>query len=272
LSGDGADEFLGGYPTYRATALAARLGPWIPSRLAQAVGRAVWGGTPGAEGRLPVAEILGRLVTALPEGERAHVLWRRLGPPAALAALAGPALRATNGADVLAVYRSAMTGGTGAVDRAMLADQRYYLPGDLLRKTDAMSMAVGLEVRVPFLDRRMMDLAGRIDARLLTGLMGPGKRVARALAKARGAPEPLVRASKRGFNVPVARLLRGALAPMAERVLSRDADRFAPLLDPLGVRRLWTEHRERRFNHGYLLWALLVFGIWQDTLPAAEPT
>ena len=65
-----------------------------------------------------------------------------------------------------------------------------------------MSMATGLEVRVPFLDRRVMDFAGKLDLSLLTPLAGPDKRILRAVAARYGAPAVISRGRKRGFQVP----------------------------------------------------------------------
>jgi asparagine synthase (glutamine-hydrolysing) len=147
-------------------------------------------------------------------------------------------------------------------DAALLADQAFYLPGDMLQKVDRMSMAASLEIRVPFLDRRMMDLAGRIDLRLLTPWLPPDKRVLRELLRRWGGSAEVAGAAKRGFNVPLAAMLRGPLKGLGERYLDRQADALEPHLAPSAVRRLWTEHLTGRRNHGYAVWSLLVFAIW----------
>ena len=175
--------------------------------------------------------------------------------------LLGDALRGVHQEAAFQSYEAAMAGGASVTDRALLGDQRHYLPGDLLHKSDAMSMAAGLELRVPFLDRRIMDLAGRFDVALLNQGCGHGKLVARRLLKFYEAPTEIVRGAKRGFNVPVARLLRTSLAPLGERLLRREADAFAPWLRPEAVVKLWDDHIACRHNHGYLVWALLVHRI-----------
>ncbi|TCR66936.1 asparagine synthase (glutamine-hydrolyzing) [Rhizobium sp. BK376] len=266
LSGDGADEFLGGYSTYRATRFAAKFGGYVPNVAARSLGRLLWRMRPASEHRLPVTEALARLITALPHGEAAHTRWRRLGPEWATHAIAGSDLKqAISQTDAFSRYRSVMNGSASVTDRALLADQRYHLPGDLLRKTDAMSMAAGLEVRVPFLDRRIMDLAGRMDVPLLMGCISGNKLVARNLLKSLGAPEMVAKGAKQGFNVPVARLLRGPLAPLANRYFSDEVDAFAPLFRPAEIKRLWLDHLACEFNHGYLLWALLVYAVWMNS-------
>jgi asparagine synthase (glutamine-hydrolysing) len=154
--------------------------------------------------------------------------------------------------------------GQSLVDRCLVADQRFHLPAGLLMKADAMSMAHSLELRVPFLDRRIMDFAGRCHADLLTPMRGPTKRLLRTALRHYGAPDDIVRDRKRGFNTPLARLLRTALSNLAQRHFSTEADRLAPYLQPGAVRRLWQEHKEGRANHAYTLWPILTFGIWLE--------
>ncbi|MDX2235656.1 MAG: asparagine synthase (glutamine-hydrolyzing) [Hyphomonadaceae bacterium] len=262
LSGDGADEFFAGYPTLQATRIAGAVGRMAPRGLMRAAANTVWMLDAAAETRMPPTETAGRFLSGLPEADRAHARWRQLAPDPVWRSVLGPALRATlAGFDPFAGYVAAMGDEGSLPDRAMIADQRHHLPADMLRKVDAMSMAASLEIRVPFLDRRMMDLAGRIDFRVLRDA-GGGKRPLRRLAALKGAPDALAGGPKRGFNTPVARLLRGPLAALAGDLLDTNADRLSPLLDPMAVRALWRDHAARRANHGYLLWAILVFAVW----------
>src|SRR5205085_2858909 len=127
------------------------------------------------------------------------------------------------------------------LDRAMIADQRFHLQS-VLAKVDAMSMANSLEVRVPLLDRRIMDLAGKIDVSLLNPApKGPPKLVLRKLAERLGMPQSVATARKKGFNVPIARLLRRDLAPIGDEVLDRNADVLAPYVVPAAL--IWVLSR-----------------------------
>ncbi|MGA2448255.1 MAG: asparagine synthase (glutamine-hydrolyzing) [Polyangiaceae bacterium] len=264
LSGDGGDEFFGGYPTYRATRIAEYARRIVPSTAADLLGRRVLPLGARSSARVSAWDVMGRFLLGMSCGAvDAHAEWRRLLPRHEMPRIYGPELARILDEDPLAGYKSALRdAGDTTVDRCLLADQRYYLPADMLMKVDAMSMAHGMEVRVPFLDRRIMDLAGRIDARLLTPWRGPDKLVLREAARRAGAPRTIVSGKKRGLNVPILHMLRGELAPMAERVLCVDGERLAPLLDPAGLRRMWTEHKEGRVNHSYALWAILSLGTW----------
>jgi len=264
LTGDGGDEFFGGYPTYRASRIAARIGGALPRPLWRLLARAALVAAAGDERRVPPLEKVGRFAAGLagPPGH-AHAQWRRHCMDWHLDALRGPALRPFAGALPTAPYADAYGGRTGGIDRLMEADQRHYLPADLLAKADSASMAHGLEVRVPLLDRRIMDLAGTIHADLLTPPRGPDKLVLRRLLDRMGGA-PAASAPKQGFNVPIARLLRGPLRALGDRLLDAGADRWAPALDPGGVRALWHAHLDRRANNAYPVWGLLVLGLWLD--------
>lgn len=265
LSGDGADEFFAGYGTYRATQIAASIGGAIPTGLLETLAKMALKARSGTDARYPSLQILGRLLQGLRSGMYSHAEWRRYAMPWECQQLYGIAMLEYLAIDPLEDYKRSMNkqvGGT-ILDRAMLADQVHYLPGDMLLKADAMSMAHGLEVRVPFLDRRIMDFAGRLSPKLLGGMIstGPKRFLRRALAD-RGAPRSIVSRRKTGFNVPVADMLRGHLSRLATDVFERRSDAFSPYLEPGAVRALWLQHRDGMVDHGYLLWTLLTLGIW----------
>ncbi len=264
LAGDGADEFFGGYPTYKASRVAGWLGPFVPASLANTLGQMLAASMGQSETRLPKTEVAVRFLLGLaaPAGTE-HVEWRRLTPRHLLPSLYGSAMRPLANHDPLATYRAAVDqSGGNILDRCLIADQRIYLPGDMLAKVDRMSMAHGLEIRVPFLDRRIMEIAGQIDGRLLAPLRGPTKRVLRhALCKLK-APADVVEGRKKGFNVPIARLLRSELRGIGDILFERNPDLFEPFLVPDTLRALWREHLARSRNHAYCLWAIMIFGAW----------
>ena len=263
LSGDGGDEFFGGYDTYRATRMARRIGRLVPSALWHAAGRLAYSAAGRSEARLPAAAVAARFALGLAAGRpHAHVQWRRLVPDFAIGRLYGSALHGVASADPLGAYGALIDQAEGDyLDRCMVADQRFHLQS-ILAKVDTMSMAHSLEVRVPLLDRRVMELAGECHASLLCPPGGPQKRLLREAAARWGAPAAVVAEGKRGFNTPIAALLRETFRASADRVLDAEAGRLEPWLRADGVRELWRAHRDRRANHGYALWPILVLGTW----------
>ena len=271
LSGDGGDEFFGGYDTYTATRIAEIARHCVPRKVAGMVGRFAYDAVGGNEMRLPAAAQLARFALGLGEpGDRPHLQWRRLVPRFIAEQVYGAELSGLASTDPFSEYAQYYSEPHAKVlDRALYADQRFHLQS-VLAKVDAMSMAHGLEVRVPILDRRVMDLAGAIDISLLNpSPKGPPKYVLRQLAERLGMPVSAARARKRGFNVPIAQLMRrGGLQGICDRVLDRDADVFAPYLKPDPIRSLWKDHRESKADNAFALWPILTLGIWKAGLAA----
>lgn len=270
LSGDGGDEFFGGYDTYRASRLAAQLAP-LPRSLLNVAGRFAYRSAAANEKRMPFPAVAARFALGLANGGAyAHTQWRRLLPAFLITKLYGPELLPLAGESPYAEYEKLMDESPGElVDRCLLADQQFHLPS-VLAKVDAMSMAHSLEVRVPLLDRRIMEFAGRCSTELLVPRHGAGKLLLRQAAARLGAPRMVLEARKRGFNVPLANLLRNALAPLAEECLERSPDILSPYFSPDSVRRLWREHRDRRTNHEFALWPILMLAVWLGT-PVKRP-
>lgn len=262
LSGEGGDELLAGYETYRADRVA---------RLYQALPRAATGLLKAAVARLPVTSGKAsfdykarRFVrfAELPPADR-HYGWKVLFPPDELAALwhgeeADPQL-------ALTLFRRLHDeAGTDPVNRLLALDAQVYLPDDLLVKVDRMSMAFGLETRVPFLDLPLVEGLSRLSSRWKLR----GMRTKHLLRAAAGSllPKEIMRRPKAGFSVPMADWMRTVLRDRMEEILRPGRIDGGGLLDLGAARRLWDAHLARREDHSRNLWCLLVFQCWRDTL------
>jgi len=268
LTGDGADEFFGGYETFRASRVANVIAPVVPRWLARIAADQLFSLGRSGEKKVPASEKTARLLSGIAYGNGVqHPQWRRHLYPHTMERIYGPLLRELASAiDPLDEYARAIESESGSLlDRCLLGDQTYYLPGDLLVKSDAMSMAHGVEVRVPFLDRRIMELAGKLHVSLLTPFWGPDKRLLRLALQKTGVEPGIAKGEKKGFNVPVAYHLRNGLRQLAERLFARNADVLEPYICSEGLAAVWREHRERRANHGYTLWTLLTLAVWRES-------
>jgi asparagine synthase (glutamine-hydrolysing) len=257
LSGDGGDELFGGYSRYRQMNGLQHLLP-LPGRLRHGVARALRGvpmqpfrAHPGARTAIDRARRVAGLLeerspTSMYEAHlrywsaEEHLVDGATVPEAALPS------------DDLPTYGEWM----------QLRDTLDYLPGDILCKVDRASMAASLEVRVPFLDPRVLEFAWSLPAALkFDGWQG--KRVLRALIH-RYVPATLVDRPKMGFGIPAADWLRGPLRPWAEALLSPERLLRDGLLQVGPIRKAWREHLSGQYDHHTRLWAVLMLNAWID--------
>ncbi len=142
------------------------------------------------------------------------------------------------------------------IDRAQYADIRIWLPGDILTKTDRMSMAVSLEAREPLLDHRLVEFAARLPVAMrIRG--GTGKYVMKK-AMERYLPDSVLYRPKMGFVTPIAGWFRGALAGEAIRVAGDSALARTGWFDMRLIARLAEKHRAGVSDNSRLLWQLLI--------------
>jgi asparagine synthase (glutamine-hydrolysing) len=269
LSGDGGDELFAGYNRYAFAA-----GPWsalkrLPVALREFGARMMRGLSPASWNRL-LAPLPRRLMPSLP-GDKIYKMADVL---------------ALDDADIF--YRTlvsqwrapeSIVGGASEprgilwdqtvkeaipdfVDRMQFLDLVTYLPDDILTKVDRASMAIGLEVRVPLLDHRLVDFAFRLPSRFKRR-NGVDKWLLRQVLY-RHVPQKLVERPKMGFAVPMDSWLRGELREWAEALLAPSRLSADGLLRPELIRRAWQEHLGGSRNWQYLLWTVLMLQAWRE--------
>jgi asparagine synthase (glutamine-hydrolysing) len=266
LSGEGGDEMLAGYETYRARKIAA-----LYARLPRAIGAGL---VPAVVSRLPVSHAkvsfdykAKRFVTgAYLSPAAGHLWWKTILDEDAKAALYGPG---GGGLEPTArLFESLYAESDGAeLDRLQYVDGLLYLPDDILVKVDRMSMAHSLESRVPFLDRAMMELSRRIPRELR--LKGFTTKYLLKRAMAGRLPASVTGGKKRGFNVPMPQWLAGELRDFMRDTLSPGRIRAHGVFDPRAVQQLMGEHVDKVRDHSRALWTLLVLSVWMDDVLGA---
>jgi asparagine synthase (glutamine-hydrolysing) len=152
------------------------------------------------------------------------------------------------------------TDGAAHLDRLLSLNLQTYLLDDLLPKVDRMSMAHGLEVRSPFLDRELIEFAMRIPPSLK--IRGPRLKYILKRAVEDLIPVGLLNRRKRGFGVPIARWFRSDLASYVDSTLGAGDARIRQHLAGEVVTTLIQEHRSRRRDHAHALWALLTLEVF----------
>jgi asparagine synthase (glutamine-hydrolysing) len=255
LSGEGGDELFGGYYTYAADLLAARVGGL--ARLARPLVERL----PTSSRKASFDYRAKRFVRAahLQPLERHHG-WKEIFSPDARAELTGR--RSSFDPVDLLRARYAETEGADELARLQDVDLGIYLVDDLLVKTDRASMAHSLEARVPYLDTVVTNLALALPTR--HKVRGLAKKVLLRKAAEPLLPREIVRGKKRGFSIPAAAWLRGELVPFARETLSTDTLRRQGFFRPEPVHRLLDDHVAGREDLSRQLWGLLAFTLWHE--------
>lgn len=153
------------------------------------------------------------------------------------------------------------------IDNAMLWDQVGYLPDDNLVKGDRSSMAVGMELRLPLLDHRVIEYSWRLPLEM-KNKQGVSKAVLRQLLY-RYVPRELIERPKMGFSVPIGAWLKGPLRDWSESLLSKEALE-ASGLSASPIRAGWFEHCEGTRDHSNQLWTILMYQMWRGSLSGPQ--
>jgi asparagine synthase (glutamine-hydrolysing) len=274
LAGDGGDEAFAGYPRHRATQL---LGLWtsLPEQLRQ--------GLSAAERRIPEqAEALPLLRQArrflrTGAGDFAETYrdWLTFLPQAELAGILQPQTRAALGQTIardLGNVLASMDACAGAdpVDRACYTDIGNFLPDNVLRESDRVSMRHALEVRVPLADRRVLQFGLQLPVAVKLprsslvrrgGGAGEAKKVLREVAR-QWLPRDVIDAPKQGFGAPMGAWLGTVLRQEVEQALDRDRMLARGVVQPEVAARWWHEHQTGQRDRTWPLWSLLVLERW----------
>jgi asparagine synthase (glutamine-hydrolysing) len=265
LSGEGGDEMLAGYETYRARRLAA----WY-ARLPHALGAGL---VPTVVRHLPVSHDkvsfdykAKRFVTGayLPPAA-GHLWWKTVFGEEAKARLYADGVEQRDLLPTQRLYDASYAESDGGeIERLQYVDGQVYLPADILVKADRMTMAHSLEARVPFLDRRLVELCRRMPTRMrLRGLTS--KHVLRSAMRDR-LPPAITRGKKRGFSAPMPAWFAGTLRNFTNDLLSPERVRQQGIFRPAAVQRYLQEHATRRVDHSRQLLTLLVFSVWYEAI------
>jgi asparagine synthase (glutamine-hydrolysing) len=274
LSGDGGDELFAGYNRYFWHARVRRSQKRIPAALRPALSRAIAGVSPA--GWQNLRRMAGPV---LPERARQPLFEDKIYK------LAG----VIDSADDLDMYRRLISHWRNPaevvpgwqepstlisdvnrharvpdfVQQMMYLDAGAYLPDDLLVKVDRASMAVSLEVRVPYLDdHRVVEFAWTLPLDLKIR-NSQGKWILRRLLS-RYVPAQIFERPKRGFAVPIDRWLRKDLKDWAAALIDPHRLVREGFLDPRPVQKLWGEHQSGKRDWQYHLWNILMFQAWLE--------
>jgi asparagine synthase (glutamine-hydrolysing) len=271
LSGEGGDEFFGGYNYYaghrlaRGLAPAARLLRPLVERLPTSTGKAS-----SFDWRAKRFVRSANLSTL----DR-HYAWKSVFTPEERAELVETDPRpALDPVEILRPHY-ADTEGAEELARVMGVDLAVFLVDDMLVKTDRASMAHSLEARVPLLDPEVAELALALPSRLKVKGLSKKRLLRRAVEPF--LPREILEGEKRGFVPPIGRWLNEDLRELTREVLSPGNLRRQGFFRPEAAERLLADHAARRADNSRKIWALLTFSLWHERYgsataePSAQP-
>lgn len=258
LSGDGADELFGGYPTYaasRAGDVAARLPRLVTRMLRRTADLAPTrysNFSPEYKARKFLDGIDRDPVTR-------HLRWMGTFTPAQVKTLmTGWSEEADRRIGEL--LRPELPAGLSTIEQLLRTDERLYLQNGVLAKVDRASMSASLEVRVPFLDDRIVRFAHALPTGRKVGIT-EFKRLLKRYAETR-LPREVVTRKKKGFGAPLGRWFRHELRDFLGDELAPERVAAVGILDPSQVQRLLQDHWSGRADRRKELFNVLSLMLW----------
>jgi asparagine synthase (glutamine-hydrolysing) len=257
LVGQGPDELFGGYRRHlgvRYGALWARLPNWMRTAISSAVAT------------LPRNEMLKRGVYSLAIPERMHRYQHVLSllPGEQVDGLFQDGLLEPNTGDTILdcwADLAPLMGETDELGGLQFLEVRSTLPDELLMYADKLSMAHGLELRVPFLDKEIVEYVERLPANLKVR-KGSRKWLHRQVCQSY-LPEAVLKRPKRGFAVNVVdEWFRGAMGNKMTETLRDSGSKLYQYLRPNAVREIFEQHASGRQDNHKILFSLIVFEEW----------
>jgi asparagine synthase (glutamine-hydrolysing) len=266
LSGMGGDEVFAGYPRQLAMKLAGAFDP-VPAMLRRplmkTIAETVPGGLPGKL-TAPLRNVKKFARSAALDFEERYLGYGTYFTDEAKQQLYSDEMReATRDFDAYATHRRyfAKVQNAAALNRLLYVDLKTFLPCLNLITTDKTSMAANLEVRVPFLNRHMIEFAARMPADLKIRGFKRKYILKRALEKL--LPHEVVWRKKAGFGAPIRSWLRGALRPLVEDLLSEETVKGRGLFRPEEVKRIVAANLSGREDFNLQVFQLLNLELWQ---------
>ncbi len=274
LTGEGADELLGGYLKYRVTRWNLQYGPWyrraVPAPIRGALQSLLQSSALPFGWRRKLRHsfvyyddrfehlYFDNFYSVFPQGQQAELLTSAVADE----------LRDTSAyANSMKFYpRNGKLGDE--LSRLLYLDIKTYLV-ELLMKQDQMSMAASIESRVPFLDHRLVEFVARIPSRHKLRFQSGKYLLRRAMAGK--LPLEILNRTKLGFPTPLTTWLRGRLFDPVANVLTDGRLESRGVIRGAYVRELIQSHRTGRIDATDQLWRLLNFELWNRVFLDRDP-
>ena len=260
LSGAGGDDLFTGYRRHYALQL-ERYWKWLPYTIRQALCQV----SAGLDQRNAFSRRLAKFFSgAKLQGDERLINYFRWAKRSDLHKLYSPDFRAIltdhSAEQPMLDFLAELPSSVEGLDRMLALEQRFFLTDHNLTYTDKMSMAAGVEVRVPFLDLDMVEFANRIPLKFKQR----GRHGKWVLKKAMEPflPYDVIYRPKSGFGAPLRRWMRYELRELLGDMLSEESLNRRGLFDAVAVQRLIADNTMGKVDASYTLFSLLCIEIW----------
>ncbi len=270
LSGVGGDELFGGYRRYWISEIHKKLS-WIPRKWKEGLGKiisqrlradraTVWGNISrymkalGQTIHLPLAEQYISMISVMSALQVQNLFNNPSGNDDSIQSLLG-------------FYAEPNT--SAPLDRLVYMDSKTLLPESLLLLTDRMGMATSLEIRVPFLDNRVVDFISQTPSEYR--LRGANLKKLLKVSLKGIVPDSVLTRSKRGFGTPMGSWLKKDLRPMVQECLSKSRLKGDGLFNLQLIEEIVRGHELGKEDFTEPIFALLAFQVWRETFRVQLP-
>lgn len=265
LSGMGGDEVFGGYPRQMAMQIGG-VTDLVPSVVRRPVMKAVesllYGGLPG-KFTAPIRNAKKFARSAAMDFEERYLGFGTYFTDAMKQDLYSTDLRREMaGFDSYKHHRQyfAACRDASPINRMLYVDFKTFMPALNLDTTDRTSMAANLEVRVPYLNKELLDLAARIPSSLK--IKGLKRKFILKKAVESILPKEVIWRKKAGFGAPIRSWLRGPLKPMVDDLLSETSVKQRGLFEPSTIQRIIRDYESGKEDLSLHIFNLLTLEIW----------
>ncbi|NOR13764.1 MAG: asparagine synthase (glutamine-hydrolyzing) [Candidatus Aminicenantes bacterium] len=264
LAGEGGDELFAGYDTYKAYQV-ARLYRRVPKIIRNGIVKNIVRMLPASGKRLSFEFKAKKFISGIDyPPEISNFIWWGAYGPAEKEKLFAPDIHEKLSEDLFAPIFYHLNNSTAedTVSRLGYLDLKLYLQDDLLVKTDRMSMANSLEIRVPFLDHTFVEYAATIPSFLKLKRLKTKHILKKAMAPY--LPPEILTRKKIGFDIPLGIWIRNELKDFVTDVLSPTNLNKHGFFNQATIDNLLKEHFQGAHNHRQLLWPLIIFQFWYN--------
>lgn len=264
LAGEGGDELFAGYDTYKAYQV-AKFYRKVPKFIRNSIIKKIAPLLPASGKRLSFEFKAKKFISGIDyPPEISNFIWWGAYSPSEGKELFSPDIYEKTKEDLFApiTFHLNNCSADDTVSRLGYLDMKLYLQDDLLVKSDRMSMANSLEIRVPFLDHTFVEYAASIPSSLKLKRLETKHILKKAMAPI--LPPEILTRKKIGFDIPLGVWIRNELKDFVTDILSPANLNHHGFFNHAYIEKLLKEHFHGEHNHRQLLWPLIIFQFWYD--------